>query len=46
VDGSLRDYEGRKHLFVYSIKKIENWNEMTHHFLGTQEALPPGSIIQ
>jgi hypothetical protein len=34
VEGSLRDYEGRKHLFVYAISKIDNWNEMTHHFLG------------
>lgn len=34
IDGNLRDYEGSKHLLVYSIRKIEDWNEMTHHFLG------------
>ena len=35
VSGQLRDYEGKKHVFVYDIKKITDWNEMTHHFLDT-----------
>ena len=34
VEGQLRDYEGKKHVLVYDIKKVTDWNEMTHHFLG------------
>ena len=34
IEGQLRDYEGKKHVLVYAIKKVEDWNEMTHHFLG------------
>ena len=35
VIGNLRDYEGKKHLHVYSINNLDDWNDLTHHFLGT-----------
>jgi replication factor A2 len=34
ICGNLREYEGRKHVLVYDIKAVEDWNELTHHFLG------------
>lgn len=33
VEGSLRVYEGKKHIFVYNIKVVDDFDEMTHHFL-------------
>lgn len=35
IEGQLRDYEGKKHVLVYDIKRVEDWNEMTHHYLDT-----------
>ena len=34
VCGCLREYEGRRHVLVYDMTAISDWNEMTHHFLG------------
>jgi replication factor A2 len=33
VCGCLREYEGRRHVLVYDMTPITDWNEMTHHFL-------------
>ncbi len=33
VIGTLREYEGKKHIFVFKIAAIQDWNEVTHHFL-------------
>jgi replication factor A2 len=38
ICGNLREYEGRKHVLVYDIKAVEDWNEVTHHFLGEMAA--------
>ena len=35
VSGVLREYEGRRHVLVYDMTPITDWNEMTHHFLGS-----------
>lgn len=34
VCGSLREYEGRRHVLVYDMTRIDDWNELTHHMLG------------
>jgi len=34
ICGCLREYEGRRHVLVYDMTPITDWNEMTHHFLG------------
>lgn len=33
VVGSLKSYEGRNHILVYKATPVEDFNEMTHHFL-------------
>ncbi len=39
VTGTLREYEGRRHILVYDIARVNDWNEMTHHFLGLLNCL-------
>jgi replication factor A2 len=34
VVGSLKTYEGVNHILVYKCTPVEDFNEMTHHFLG------------
>jgi len=34
VVGNLRDYEGRKHLLVFNVSAVTDWNLLTHHLLG------------
>jgi replication factor A2 len=34
ICGSLREYEGRRHVLVYDMSRVEDWNELTHHMLG------------
>lgn len=33
VVGQMREYEGRKHVLIYDIAPISDWNELTHHLL-------------
>lgn len=33
ICGCLREYEGKRHVLVYDMTPISDWNEMTHHFL-------------
>ena len=33
VVGQLREYEGRKHILIYDITPIVDWNELSHHLL-------------
>ena len=33
VVGQLREYEGRKHVLIYDITPIVDWNELSHHLL-------------
>jgi hypothetical protein len=33
IVGQLREYEGRKHVLIYDIAPINDWNELTHHLL-------------
>lgn len=33
VFGSLREYEGRKHILLFSISTLQDWNEQTNHLL-------------
>ncbi len=33
IYGNLRDYEGKRHILIYSINLLEDWNELTHHLL-------------
>ena len=34
ICGSLREYEGRRHVLVYDMSRVDDWNELTHHMLG------------
>ncbi len=45
ICGNLREYEGRKHVLVYDIKPVEDWNEITHHFLGTSEDMIASKVM-
>lgn len=33
VIGNMRDYEGKRHLLVFDVSQLVNWNELTHHLL-------------
>ena len=33
VFGNLREYEGRKHMMIFNIAELEDWNELTNHLL-------------
>ena len=33
IVGQLREYEGRKHVLIYDIAPVTDWNELTHHLL-------------
>lgn len=33
ICGSLREYEGRRHVLVYDMSRVDDWNELTHHML-------------
>lgn len=35
VIGSLREYEGKRHVLAYDLSPITEFNEVTHHFLET-----------
>lgn len=37
ICGNLREYEGRRHVLIYDISPVLDWNEMTHHFLGKHD---------
>jgi replication factor A2 len=31
VVGSIREFEGRKHVLIFDITALNDWNELTHH---------------
>jgi hypothetical protein len=33
VFGSLREYEGRKYIMIYSAVELADWNELSTHLL-------------
>lgn len=33
VVGNPRDYEGKRHLLVYNVAELKDWNELSHHVL-------------
>lgn len=35
VFGSLREYEGKRHVLIYKIAPLTDFNELTHHMLET-----------
>ena len=35
VFGSMRQYEGKRHVLIYKIAPLTDYNELTHHLLET-----------
>jgi len=31
IVGALRDFENRKHVLIYDVRPLSDWNELTHH---------------